>query len=259
MNSNVNNEKTRRRRIRKPVEYYESEEYKQKQAEYQRQQEVKITQMKLDSSMGTQTEVIPRPTYKELEKQPFIARITATLETNDHDGYCSDDDCVYTRKTVKANIVVPRNYDYSSVRKIQGKDLDNYKWANHLPLPDVNYGGSGYCKFVKPKGGVGQHEYRYTINMVEIVENPKYDESKLDWKPPIQTITAGQMIQALSKLPADAKLVITESGFYSNSEFSKMMLPEEYIVGSKGVTDERIRGLSKGAKVYRIGHSEQHY
>jgi len=76
---------------------------------------------------------------------------------------------------------------------------------------------------------------------------------------PVTTLTVAEMIEALSKLPPDAKLVITESGFYSNSEFSEVKLPEEYIVGSKGVIDERIRGLSKGAKVYRIGHSEQHY
>ena len=87
----------------------------------------------------------------------------------------------------------------------------------------------------------------------------KEEEDDDDYKQPVVTLTVAEMIAALSKLPPDAKLVMTESGFYSNSEFSEVKLPEEYIVGSKGVTDERIRGLSPGAKVYRIGHSEQHY
>ena len=76
-------------------------------AEYERQQEQELIDMRLESSMGTQTEALKKPTYKELEKQQFIAIITAQLEMNDHDGYCSSDECKYTRKIVKAIIVVP--------------------------------------------------------------------------------------------------------------------------------------------------------
>jgi hypothetical protein len=275
MNTNVNNEKPRRIRNRdRPAEYFESEEYKQRKEDYKKKmeeyarqqrieedkkrQEQKLLEMRLEKSMGTQTEALKKPTYKELQKQPFLARITAQLETNDHDGYCSSEECEYKKKIVKANIAVPDRYDSCPLGEIKDEYLKYYNWANHLPVPEVNVDGSGYCRFVKPKGGIGQHEYRYTIKKVDIIENPKYDESKDDYTT-IKTITAEQMIAALSKLPPDAKLVITESGFYSNSEFSEVKLPEEYIVGSKGVTDERIRGLSKGAKVYRIGHSEQHY
>lgn len=227
-------------------------------AEYERQQEEALIDMRLKHSMGTQSEALKKPTYKELQKQPFLARITAQLETNDHDGYCSSEECEYKKKIVKANIAVPDRYDSCPLGELKDEYLKLHKWANHLPVPEVNVQGSEYCRYNFPKGGVGQHEYRYTIKKVEIIENPKYDESKDDRKT-IKTITAGQMIAALSKLPPDAKLVITESGFYSNSEFSKMMLPEEYIVGSQSVTDERIRGLTPGTKVYRIGHSEQHY
>ena len=275
MNANVNNEKPRRIRNRdRPAEYFESEEYKQRKEDYNKKteeytrqrrieehkkhQEQKLLEMRLEKSMGTQTEALKKPTYKELQKQPFLARITAQLETNDHDGYCSSEECEYKKKIVKANIAVPDHYGSCPVGEIKDEYLKYYNWANHLPVPEVNVDGSGYCRFVKPKGGIGQHEYRYTIKKVDIIENPKYDESKDDYTT-IKIITAGQMIAALSKLPPDAKLVITESGFYSNSEFSEMMLPEEYIVGSKGVTDERIRGLPPGTKVYRIGHSEQHY
>lgn len=275
MNTNVNNEKPRRIRNRdRPAEYFESEEYKERKEDYNKKmeeytreqriedhkkhQEQKRLKMRLEKSMGTQTEAILKPTYKELQKQPFLARITAQLETNDHDGYCSSEECEYKKKIVKANIAVPDRYGSWPLGEIEDKYLKIHKWANHLPVPEVNVQGSGYCRYNCPKGGVGQHEYRYTIKKVEIIENPKYDESK-DHRKTIKTITAGQMIAALSKLPPDAKLVITESGFYSNSEFSKMMLPEEYIVGSQSVTDERIRGLSPGTKVYRIGHSDQHY
>ena len=267
MTTNVNNEETARKlRARKRAEYCESEEYKQIKEEYTRQQRIeehkkrqeqKLLEMRLEKSMGTQTEAIKKPTYKEMQKHPFLARITAQLETNDHDGYCSSEECEYKKKIIKANIAVPDHYDGFPVGEIK-EYLDVYKWANHLPVPKVNVEGSEYCRFVKPEGGVGKHEYRYTIKKVNIIENPKYDESKDDYTT-IKTITAGEMIAALSKLPPDAKLVITESGFYSNSEFSEVNLPEEYIVGSKGIKDERIRGLSKGAKVYRIGHSEQHY
>jgi hypothetical protein len=276
MNANAKGGRTgeRIRNRDRPAEYFESEEYKQRQEdytkrmeEYTREQRIedhkkrqaqKLLEMRLEKSMGTQTEAILKPTYKELQKQPFLARITATLETNDHDGYCSSEECEYKKKIVKANIPVPDRYDSRPLGELEDKYLKLHEWANHLPVPEVNVEGSEYCRFVKPKGGVGPHEYRYTIKKVEIIENPKYDESKDDYTT-IKTITAAEMIAALSKLPPDAKLVITESGFYSNSEFSEVKLPEEYIVGSKGVIDERIRGLSKGAKVYRIGHSEQHY
>jgi hypothetical protein len=66
-------------------------------------------------------------------------------------------------------------------------------------------------------------------------------------------ITVAQMMEALSKLPADAKLVITESGYYSCQEFAKIMLPQAYIVEDGG------EGVSRREQVYRIGHSHQSY
>jgi len=276
MNTNAEEGRTGRR-IRnrdRPAEYFESEEYKQRKEDYEKRmnerlrqlrieedkkrQEQKMLEMRLEKSMGTQTEFIPKLTYKELQKQPFLARITAQLETNDHDGYCSSEECEYKKKIIKTNIPVPDRYDSCPLGELKDEYLKYHNWANHLPVPEVNVEGSEYCRYHCPKGGVGKHEYRYTIKKVDIIENPKYDESKDDYTT-IKTITAEQMIAALSKLPPDAKLVITESGFYSTSEFSEVKLPEEYIVGSKSVTDERIRGLPPGTKVYRIGHSEQHY
>ena len=67
------------------------------------------------------------------------------------------------------------------------------------------------------------------------------------------TITVAQMIQALSALPQDAELVVTESGYYSYAEFANIMLPEAYTV--EGVDED----ADVGKVVYRIGHSHQSY
>lgn len=166
------NDKDNNKNSAEYYKYYETEEYKKNYAEHQIKQEQALIDMRLESSMGTQTEALKKPTYKELSRQQFIAIITAQLETNNHDGYCSDEDCKYTRKIVKAIIVVPEQYKTRPLGKIT--NTREYKWANHLQIPEVNVQGSGYCKFEKPDGGLGQHEYRYTIKKVEIVENKKY-------------------------------------------------------------------------------------
>jgi hypothetical protein len=67
------------------------------------------------------------------------------------------------------------------------------------------------------------------------------------------TITVAQMIEALSALPQDAELVVTESGYYCYGELAKIMLPEVYTV--EGDED----GIAPGTQVYRIGHSHQSY
>jgi len=66
-------------------------------------------------------------------------------------------------------------------------------------------------------------------------------------------ITVKQMIEALSALPQDAELVVTESGYYSYGEFADIMLPEAYTVYGVDCDED------KGKIVYRIGHSHQSY
>ena len=85
------------------------------------------------------------------------------------------------------------------------------------------------------------------------------EELTADLQPvkPVTTLTVAEMIEALSKLPPDAKLVMTESGFYSDVEFAEVMLPEPYIVGTRK-TDYK-PDLPDGTQVYRIGHSKQWY
>ncbi len=67
------------------------------------------------------------------------------------------------------------------------------------------------------------------------------------------TITVAEMIRALQALPPEAQLVVTESGYYSYSEFAEAMLPEAYTV-----TGEE-EGIPRGTQVFRIGHSHQSY
>jgi len=69
------------------------------------------------------------------------------------------------------------------------------------------------------------------------------------------SITVRQMIEALSKMPQDAKLVMTESGYYSYQEFADVMMPEVY----KAENEDEDLGIKAGETVIRIGHSHQSY
>ena len=91
----------------------------------------------------------------------------------------------------------------------------------------------------------------------EKVEEKEKEEVYEQLVKPVTTLTVAEMIEALSKLPPDAKLVITESGFYSDVEFAEVMLPEPYIVGTRK-TDYK-PDMPDGTQVYRIGHSKQWY
>ena len=61
------------------------------------------------------------------------------------------------------------------------------------------------------------------------------------------------MIAALSALPAGARLVMTESGYYCYGELAGVCMPEAYTM------DSYEGGLSEGEVVYRLGHSHQSY
>jgi hypothetical protein len=66
-------------------------------------------------------------------------------------------------------------------------------------------------------------------------------------------VTVADMIAALSALPAEARLVVTESGYYSYGELSRVCLPEAYTM--EGDEDD----IPRGTVVYRVGHSHQSY
>jgi hypothetical protein len=81
------------------------------------------------------------------------------------------------------------------------------------------------------------------------------DDDDVTINQPVITLTVAEMIAALSLLPPDAKLVMTESGFYSKSDFAEVMLPRPYKVEN----DRFDCGLPTGTQVYIIGHSHQSY
>ena len=66
-------------------------------------------------------------------------------------------------------------------------------------------------------------------------------------------VTVREMVEALSRLPDDARLVVTESGYYSYGELASVCLPEVYTI--EGDEDD----IARGTVVYRIGHSHQSY
>jgi hypothetical protein len=66
-------------------------------------------------------------------------------------------------------------------------------------------------------------------------------------------VTVADMMAALSALPSDARLVVTESGYYSYGELARVCLPEAYTV--EGDEDD----VPAGTVVYRVGHSHQSY
>lgn len=66
-------------------------------------------------------------------------------------------------------------------------------------------------------------------------------------------VTVADMMAALSALPPDARLVVTESGYYSYGELARVCLPEAYTMD--GDDDD----IPRGTLVYRLGHSHQSY
>jgi hypothetical protein len=90
------------------------------------------------------------------------------------------------------------------------------------------------------------------------VENADVEANKMNLEEactvkPVKTLTVAEMIEALSKLPPDAKLVMTENMNCDDNEFGEVMLPEPYIVGTHKT--EYKPDIPDGTKVYRIGHS----
>ncbi len=125
----------------------------------------------LSQSMGTQTEIFKL----KKNRSPYLAKITAILETNTHEGFCFETACTYSKKVVTRVVVPPRKYRHR-VGKI---DHTEFPWANFLPLPHIldfclvpfccPFENIMTCKFVQPPGGVGRHQYRYTVRDVRIM------------------------------------------------------------------------------------------
>lgn len=66
------------------------------------------------------------------------------------------------------------------------------------------------------------------------------------------SISVADMIAALSALPADARLVVTQSGYYCYDDFADIFTPTPVDV-------EGSRCPAHAAVAYSIGHSHQSY
>jgi hypothetical protein len=60
-------------------------------------------------------------------------------------------------------------------------------------------------------------------------------------------IDVADMIRALSALPANARIAVTESGYYSYEPYAEAMLPEF------------VENDDNGVPIYRVGNSHQSY
>lgn len=96
------------------------------------------------------------------------AKITAILETSDHDGYCSGDECEYKVEEVVKIINIPTEYKNHPIGFV--KKIDETFWNKFLPQPDLS-GGSMYCELSKncKEIGLDIHDYRYSILEIEII------------------------------------------------------------------------------------------
>ncbi len=127
----------------------------------------------LDKSKGSQTAILPKLTYKELQTQRRLVKMTVYLHL--HNKY----------KTFKVLIKIPDEYKDYPLGWIQFKD--DYNWANHLPLPEmigkwepketnkVEYNWNTYY--------LDEDEYYYEIYNMYIIKNKKYKAPHVEEKP----------------------------------------------------------------------------
>ncbi len=107
--------------------------------------------------------------------------IKVLLETSDHDGYCSDNDCIYSaveQEHIINNVSVPD--DLPDGELLDYDDEQEQYFLSLLPklsLWESNTNSkawkSGYC-YLSPKSkknNLSNHEYRYNIKSVFIIKN----------------------------------------------------------------------------------------
>ena len=128
----------------------------------------------LDKSKGSQTAILPKSTYKELQTQPRLVKMTVNL--NLHDKY----------KTFKVLIKIPDEYKDCPLG--WWDQLYEYKWANHLPLPEmIGEWKPKETNIVEDNWDtyyLDEDEYYYAIFGVTIVKNKKYKREKV--APPVE-------------------------------------------------------------------------
>lgn len=100
-------------------------------------------------------------------------KITALLETSDHDGYCTDNECEYATKTETYIVDFPEDFRNDlPIGVLDEENRHNHYWKSLLPKPELNNSGSHYCSRSKEcmYADLGCHDYLYKVLSVEIVE-----------------------------------------------------------------------------------------
>ena len=127
----------------------------------------KMQNYTLDKSNGCQTAIVPKSTYKELETQPRLAEIHAFLHLHNK--------C----KIFKVLIKIPDEYKDYPLGDMDFMEFKRkYKWANHLPLPELigNWKPTETNRVEDDWNtyDIKEDEYYYCIENVKIVKNKKY-------------------------------------------------------------------------------------
>ena len=105
-------------------------------------------------------------------------KIIAQLETADHDGYCSGNECEYNIKEITHFIrdkdIPPEFADFPVGNIKIKKKKSSFNWIPYLPEQSVNLSGSFFCTRsldCKIHGNMERHSYRYTILCVEMIND----------------------------------------------------------------------------------------
>lgn len=122
------------------------------------------------------------------------ALISYKLETSDHDGYCSGNECEYECKIDKIIVDVPYQYKSHPLGTID--DPEEYNWIQLLPEPELN-DGSCYCELADDcvLHGLGIHDYKYTILSVVLVDSNYRVGEAIDDEPYMEKLDMKKIYQ----------------------------------------------------------------
>lgn len=192
----------------------------------------KMDNYTLDKSKGSQTAILPKSTYKELITQPRLVKMTVYLHL--HDKY----------KTFNVLIKIPDEYkDYPL-----GEVYPRYKWANHLPLPEMigewNPKETNIVEYDWDTYYLDEDEYYYAIFGVTIVKNKKYKREKV--APPVEEVEPQKMprqrrpkpIAEIEPEPAPAPALPSRNQNYYNRKMEEIQRQMEEIQGQKAEAEK---------------------
>ena len=153
----------------------------------------------LDKSNGSQTDIVPKSTYKELQTQPRLAKIYAFLHL--HNKY----------KDFEVWVKIPDEYkDYPHGCLNHDDVKRHYKWANHLSLPEM-IGRWKPKETSQVEDGwdtydIKHDEYYYEIRNVAIVRNNKYKAPPVEENPRVRRERPNRLRLLRQETDLNAKL-----------------------------------------------------